>query len=39
MAPFSHFLTAAQVEDVRAFLLWQAEQPLSPATAAPAHAQ
>ena len=39
MAPFSHFLTQAQVEDVRSFLLWQAKQPPPPAPSAPAHAQ
>jgi mono/diheme cytochrome c family protein len=39
MAPFSHFLTPAQVEDVRAFLLWQAKQTPPSTRAAPAHAQ
>jgi mono/diheme cytochrome c family protein len=34
MAPFSHFLTAVQVETSAAFLLWQAEQTPSAATAA-----
>ncbi len=39
MAPFKRYLNLFQVEDVRAFLLWQARQPAPAETAAPAHAQ
>jgi mono/diheme cytochrome c family protein len=39
MAPFNRFLTSKDVEDVRAFLLWQARQPRATETAAPSHAQ
>jgi hypothetical protein len=39
MAPFKRFLNLAQVEDIRAYLLWQAKQPAPVEAAAPAHAQ
>jgi quinohemoprotein ethanol dehydrogenase len=39
MAPFKRFMTPADVEDVRAFLLWQAGQAQPSTAAAAAHAQ
>ncbi|MGH6966823.1 MAG: PQQ-dependent dehydrogenase, methanol/ethanol family [Phenylobacterium sp.] len=39
MAPFKHFMTSNDVEDVRAFLLWQAKQAPAAASASPVHAQ
>jgi hypothetical protein len=39
MAPFKRFLTSRDVEDVRAFLLWQAHQPEPTAAPVAAHAQ
>jgi quinohemoprotein ethanol dehydrogenase len=39
MAPFKRFLNLVQVEDIRAYLLWQATQAPPTEAAAPAHAQ
>jgi PQQ-dependent dehydrogenase (methanol/ethanol family) len=39
MAPFRRWLNAADVEDLRAFLLWQAKTPPPRVAEAPAHAQ
>jgi quinohemoprotein ethanol dehydrogenase len=39
MAPFKRFMTSRDVEDVRAFLLWQAGQPEAATLAAQTHAQ